>query len=139
MESMQRALAEQGVTHPRYTELRDYIYDMPRVMAAADLVICRAGASTLGELAAAGKPAVLIPYPYATGNHQEKNAQVTVDRGAAVLLRDSDCSGERLSVLLRELCAEPGRLAQMGRAMKELDRPDAVDAIAALVLELAKD
>lgn len=138
LEAMKRELASHGVTEPRYTELRPYIYDMPQVMAAADLVICRAGASTLGELAAAGKPAVLIPYPYATGNHQEINAQVTVDRGAAVLLRDADCSGERLSSLLRELCAAPEQLRRMGDAMKSLDRPDALDAIVQLVLEQAK-
>lgn len=137
-EAMKQALAARGIRSPRYTELRPYIYDMPQVMAAADLVICRAGASTLGELAAAGKPAVLVPYPHATGNHQEKNARLTADRGAAVLLRDADCSGDALSELLSGLCADPRRLEQMGKAMKALDRPDAVDAIVRLVLELAK-
>ena len=72
-------------------EVREYIYDMPLVMAAADLVLCRAGASTISELTAIAKPAVLVPSPNVTANHQEKNAQVLASQGAGILLREADC------------------------------------------------
>ena len=72
-------------------EVREYIYDMPLVMAAADVVLCRAGASTISELTAIAKPAILVPSPNVTANHQEKNARVLADQGAAVLLLERDC------------------------------------------------
>ena len=72
-------------------EVREYIYDMPLVMAAADVVLCRAGASTISELTAIAKPSILVPSPNVTANHQEKNARVLADQGAAVLLLERDC------------------------------------------------
>ncbi|MCD8376324.1 MAG: UDP-N-acetylglucosamine--N-acetylmuramyl-(pentapeptide) pyrophosphoryl-undecaprenol N-acetylglucosamine transferase, partial [Oscillospiraceae bacterium] len=77
-------------------DLRAYIYDMPLVCAAADLVICRAGASTVAEMAAIAKPAIFIPSPNVTADHQTKNAQALASRGGAVLLAEGDCSGQRL-------------------------------------------
>ncbi len=77
-------------------EVREYIYDMPLVMAAADVVLCRAGASTISELTAIAKPSILVPSPNVTANHQEKNARVLADQGAAVLLREQDCVEETL-------------------------------------------
>ena len=136
LENMRRRMAELGADQPEYTRLEPYLYDMPAAMAAADLVICRAGASTLGELAAAGKAAILIPYPYATGNHQEKNARIPENRGAAVLLRDADCSAETLCETIRRLLEDPATLPEMGRNMKSLDRADALDAIVDQILRL---
>ena len=134
LENMRRRMAELGAERPEYTRLEPYLYDMPAAMAAADLVICRAGASTLGELAAAGKAAILIPYPYATGNHQEKNAGIPESRGAALLLRDGDCSAETLGASVRRLLEDPDTLPEMGRKMKSLDRADALDAIVERIL-----
>ena len=135
--AMQRRLAELGAPEPKYARLVPYLYDMPAAMAAADLVICRAGASTLGELAAAGKAAILIPYPYATGNHQEKNARIPESRGAALLLRDGDCTAETLGEAVGSLLHDPVCLPEMGRKMHELDRADALDVITDQILELA--
>ena len=134
--AMKRRMAELGADNPRFTRLEPYLYDMPAAMAAADLVVCRAGASTLGELAAAGKAAILIPYPYATGNHQEKNARIPESRGAALLLRDGDCTGKSLGSAIRDLISDPATLPEMGRKMGELDRPDALDAIVDQILKL---
>ena len=134
--AMRKRLAELGAPEPRYTRLEPYLYDMPAAMAAADLVVCRAGASTLGELAAAGKAAILIPYPYATGNHQEKNARIPEGRGAALLLRDGDCTGETLGEAIDRLVEDPAALPEMGEKMKTLDRPDALDAIVEQILRL---
>ena len=118
-------------------DAREYIFDMPRVMAAADLILCRAGASTLGELCAVGRAAVLVPYPYATGNHQEKNARLLEKAGGACVLPDGELSGERLGALVRELLRDPARLRQMGAALKELDRPDCLDLMVGEAFRLA--
>lgn len=134
---MRETMKKLGAETLRFTELYPYLYDMPRRMAEADLIVCRAGASTLGELAAAGKPAVLVPYPYATGDHQTKNAQVPVGRGAARILADSDCTAERLGGLIRELCRDPETLRSMGAAMRSLDRADALETMITETLRLA--
>ncbi len=138
LKAMEALLAGAGAPAPRHTELRPYIYDMPTVMAAADLVICRAGASTLGELCAAGKPAILVPYPYATGNHQEKNARLLADAGGARLLRDAELTPEALSGLVKELLAQPDLLSDMGERLRGLDRPDALDRIVEETLKLTE-
>lgn len=139
MQAMTARLRELGVTEPKYSEFRPYIYDMPNVMAAADLLICRAGASTLGEICAVGRAAVLVPYPYATGNHQEKNAGVLVSAGGAVLLRDADCTPEALSGEVNRLCADPALLREMGLRLKALDRPDSLDRIVNEALRLTEN
>ncbi|MBO4330885.1 MAG: UDP-N-acetylglucosamine--N-acetylmuramyl-(pentapeptide) pyrophosphoryl-undecaprenol N-acetylglucosamine transferase, partial [Oscillospiraceae bacterium] len=97
-----------GGAELKYTEIRRYIYDMPLVMAAADVVICRSGASTLCELTAMGKPAVLVPSVNVTNNHQEKNARVLADRGGALLIREEDCTPRRLYDAVVGLCRDPG-------------------------------
>lgn len=121
-----------------YTDIRQYIYDMPKVMAAADLVICRAGASTLGELTAIGKPAILIPSMNVTGNHQEKNAQVLEKRGGALLIREPECTALSLFEAVKSICSDTGMKNRMSAAMLSLGRPDAVDAICARILETAE-
>ena len=136
--AMKGLLASAGAGELKYTELRPYIYDMPVAMAAADLILCRAGASTLGELCAVGRAAVLVPYPYATGNHQEKNARLLEEAGGARLLRDENLTPETLGSLVRELLADPAALRAMGQAQRSLDRPDALDTSVDEMLGLAE-
>ncbi len=138
LKAMRALLAEAGAPEPKLTELRPYIYDMPAAMAAADLILCRAGASTLGELCAAGRPAVLVPYPYATGNHQEKNARVLAEAGGARVLADAELTPEALSALVKELLGDPQGLRAMGEALRGLDRPDALDRIVEETLKLTE-
>ena len=110
-------------------EVRPYIDDMPRVMAAADLVMCRAGASTIGELTVLGKPAILVPSPYVAANHQFKNAKVLADRGGVALVEEKTCTGDVLYDAINELLADGARRAAMSRAMKELAAPHAAEDI----------
>ena len=109
--------------------LKEYIYDMPLHMAAADLVICRAGAMTLTELAMMGKPAILIPSPYVADNHQYKNAKVLADRGAAILLEESEITMEGLMEAARSILEDPTRYAQMSAAVREFADPMVEDKI----------
>jgi len=114
--------------HPRL-ELREYIYDMPAVMAASDLVLCRSGAATLSEVAAVSKPAILVPSPNVTADHQTKNARVLSDSGGAVLLPENECSGRALYRLVTELLDDPTRRASMSRALTALSVTDAAEEI----------
>jgi len=106
---------------------------MDAVYAAADLVVCRAGAMTVAELAAAGVPAVLVPLPGAPGDHQTANARVLERAGAAVLLTDVDCTPAGLATAVEALLADPARLTAMGAAAASVSRPDAADAGARVV------
>lgn len=108
-------IKEMGVDLSQIPEidLREYIFDMPRVMAAADLVLCRAGASTLTELTAAAKPAIIIPSPNVTGDHQRKNARAYEKYGACVVIDESDCDGQTLFDTVKTLLADPKRLKAM--------------------------
>ena len=134
-ETMAQHLKERGVSVTDQ-EVRPYIDNMPTVMAAADLVICRAGASTLGELTAMGKPAVLVPSPYVAANHQFKNAKVLADRGAAELLEEKNCSGQSLYDTAVSLLANADKRRAMSRAMKELATPRAAEDIYKALMEL---
>ncbi len=106
---------------------------MPLVYGAADVVVCRAGAMTVAELAVVGVPAVLVPLPGAPGDHQSANARVLEGVGAAVLLPDPSCDGDRLAQVLDALLGDPGRLESMGTAGRSKGRRDAADAGAAVV------
>ena len=119
-------------------EVREYIYDMPLVMAAADLVLCRAGASTIAELTAIAKPAVLVPSPNVTANHQEKNARVLSDQGAAVLIRECDCVENTLYDEAALLLRERGRREKMVRALQSMAVPNAAEKIYETLRELMK-
>ncbi len=119
-------------------EVREYIYDMPLVMAAADLVVCRSGASTLSELAVLGKPAILVPSPNVTNNHQEKNARVLEKAGAAVLLPENEISSDKLLGAVSLLLSRPETLQSMAEQMKKLGVTDATERIAEIILELVK-
>ncbi len=112
--------------------VRPYLNDIADAYAAADLVLARAGASTLGELAALGKPAVLVPYPHATEDHQAANAERFAAAGAAVTLPDGDLASGRLRIVLAE-CAEPSRLETMRAAAAHSSTGDPVSTIVARV------
>ena len=119
-------------------EMRPYIDNMPTVMAAADLVICRAGASTLGELTALGKPAILVPSPYVAANHQYKNAKVLADRGGVLLMEEKSCTGAMLYEKAMELLADGAGRAAMSRALKELSAPNAAEDIYGELMKILK-
>jgi UDP-N-acetylglucosamine--N-acetylmuramyl-(pentapeptide) pyrophosphoryl-undecaprenol N-acetylglucosamine transferase len=113
-----------------------FIDDMARAYADADLVICRAGATTVAELAAAGVAAILVPFPFAVDDHQTTNARYLADAGAGVLVQQRDLTPERLAELLRGLPRE--RLLVMANLARALGKPDATRAVAAACLELAR-
>jgi UDP-N-acetylglucosamine--N-acetylmuramyl-(pentapeptide) pyrophosphoryl-undecaprenol N-acetylglucosamine transferase len=110
-----------------------YEDDMPGLYAACTVAVCRAGATTVAELAAAGVPSVLVPLPGAPGDHQTRNALALVEVGAAVLVPDAECDGARLAGELDALLAVPSRLQAMGTAARAVARPDAADRLADLV------
>jgi UDP-N-acetylglucosamine--N-acetylmuramyl-(pentapeptide) pyrophosphoryl-undecaprenol N-acetylglucosamine transferase len=119
-------------------EVREYIYDMPLVMAAADVVLCRAGASTISELTAIAKPAILVPSPNVTANHQEKNARVLADQGAAVLLREADCVDDTLYETAGLLLHSREKRDGMVRALNAMSIPNAGEKIYETLMELVK-
>ncbi len=120
-----------GVTVP-------YLHDMAVAYAAADLVISRAGASTLAEISVCGKPSILVPYPHAARNHQEMNARKLLDLGACRMILDEDLDGEVLAEQITELMDDPEALEEMGRASRTLGRPDAATRLGELIGELAR-
>ncbi len=109
--------------------IASYMYDMPDALAASDLVICRAGAATLAELTVMGLPAILIPYPYAAGNHQEYNARALERTGAALVIRDADLSGDVLFNNISRLLSDASMLNGMAESSKTLGKPRALDDI----------
>lgn len=116
-----------------------YIEDMPAVYGWADLVICRAGALTVAELAAAGVAALLVPFPSAIDDHQTRNAQWLADRGAAVLLPQPRFDADALAQRLRDWIANPVELAAMARRARACAMPDAAAAVARNCMEIARD
>ncbi len=117
-------------------DLREYIYDMPLVCAAADLIICRAGASTIAELTSIAKPAILIPSPNVTADHQTKNARALSDHGGAVLLPEKDCTGQRLYQEATSLLGDPARLQSISDSITALATPDATESIYRILMDL---
>ena len=133
-------LEEKGVDlaeHPAL-EVREYIYDMSVVMRAADLVICRAGASTSSELTALGVPALMVPSPYVTNNHQEKNARALEEVGGAVVLLEKECSGERLFRTACSILQDDSTRTSMEAAMASLGIRDATERIYQTILEITE-
>ncbi|MBQ7101230.1 MAG: undecaprenyldiphospho-muramoylpentapeptide beta-N-acetylglucosaminyltransferase [Clostridia bacterium] len=118
--------------------VRDYINDMHRCLAAADLVICRAGASSLSEFQALGKPSILIPYPFATENHQFHNAKALADKGAAIVIEEKDLTSAKLMQQIDTLLESPGKLDSMGRAAKSMAVTDAQVRIVEVLGKIAK-
>ena len=135
---MAQYLAQAGVDLEKTPDLevREYIRDMGVLMRAADLVICRAGASTISELTALGVPAIIVPSPNVANNHQEHNARVLAEAGGAVMLLERDSSGEKLYHTAGEILAHGERRRTMGEAMASLGTVDAADKIYAAVMAL---
>ncbi|MGM9637545.1 MAG: undecaprenyldiphospho-muramoylpentapeptide beta-N-acetylglucosaminyltransferase [Eubacteriales bacterium] len=130
-----KRFAESGLDQLSNVILSEYIYDMPLQMAAADVVICRSGASTLSELATMGRASVLIPSPNVTNNQQYKNAKVFADRGAAELIEDQNLSSGALIKAVDSILSNEGRLSEMERAAKTL----AVENTENILYETLKD
>ncbi|MEY2478154.1 MAG: UDP-N-acetylglucosamine--N-acetylmuramyl-(pentapeptide) pyrophosphoryl-undecaprenol [Actinomycetota bacterium] len=131
-----RRLRENG--GERVTQLVSFFDRMDHAYAAADLMVSRAGAGTVAELAAVGLPSILVPYPYAMDDHQTVNAAVLTKAGAALLVRDDEATADRLAPLVEELLDDPARLAEMRRATAKVARPHAAEELAAWVLELGR-
>jgi UDP-N-acetylglucosamine--N-acetylmuramyl-(pentapeptide) pyrophosphoryl-undecaprenol N-acetylglucosamine transferase len=124
-------------------EVSAFVEDMPAAFSRADLIVCRSGAGAVSELAAAGKPSVLIPFPYAADDHQFKNARAFERAGAAVLSLDREWTGQKFFESVSELCADRARLVSMGENARKLSRPHSAGsaarrAAAILVEEAAK-
>ncbi len=118
-------------------EVEPFLYDMGRRLADADLIVCRAGATTLAEITAAGKAAILIPLPTATDDHQRKNAESLVDAGAAELLLQHEATGAALAERVLALAADRARREQIAANARALAKPDAARVIVDRALELA--
>jgi UDP-N-acetylglucosamine--N-acetylmuramyl-(pentapeptide) pyrophosphoryl-undecaprenol N-acetylglucosamine transferase len=123
---------------PPHYHLEAYIDPFADAYAAADLAVARSGGSVF-ELAAAGLPSILVPYPHATGDHQTGNARWMADGGAAVVVADPDLDGPRLAAEAAGLLADPERLDRMAAAARGLSRPDAAERIAERILEVARN
>ena len=117
-------------------DIREYIYDMPVLLNAADVVIGRAGSGTCNELGATGAPCILVPSPNVTNNHQEKNARVLESAGGAVVMLEGEVTPEKMYALVTELLSDDGRRVEMAKALKGLVRTDSADAICEIVEEL---
>ena len=138
VELLPRLLEERKVEYknnPNF-DIREYIDDMPACLAAADLVICRAGASTLSELQAAGRASILIPSPNVAENHQYHNAMVLVEHNAARVLEEKDLTGETVTELVRQLLSDRPLTRTLGENAKKMAVTDAAERIAGEVLEL---
>ncbi len=135
---MEQKLRELGLPRSPRLDVRQYIYDMDVVMAAADVVLCRAGASTISELTALGKPTVMVPSPYVTNNHQEKNARLLETHGGAVVITEPEATGGGLYDAVSAILSDSEKRSSMARAMKELGIPDATERIYDTVMALVK-
>ena len=129
---------EKGFAPGESLVVKEYINNMPELLAAADLVISRAGALTLAELEAVGRAAVLIPSPNVAENHQYYNAMELQKAGAAVVIEEKDLTGEKLVQTVSGMLAQPGKLAEMGRNARSLSVDDSLDRIADALLKLVK-
>ncbi|MCC8065330.1 MAG: UDP-N-acetylglucosamine--N-acetylmuramyl-(pentapeptide) pyrophosphoryl-undecaprenol N-acetylglucosamine transferase, partial [Clostridiales bacterium] len=110
-------------------DIREYIYDMPVVMDSADVIMSRAGASTIAEISAIAHPSILVPSPNVAANHQEKNARVLSDQDAAVLMLEKDCSGDALYDQVNRMLSDVEGLRQMGRNLRKISVTDANERI----------
>ena len=135
-DTMRQTLEAEQLTKTPGLDVREYIYDMADVMRAADLVICRAGASTVSELTALGVPAIMVPSPYVTNNHQEKNARALETHGGVEVLLEQDSSGQALFQTAAGILHDDVRREAMASAMAELGIRDAAQRIYETVQEL---
>ena len=136
VELFKNLASEKGFSYNENLVVSEYINNMPELLAAADLVISRAGALTLAELEAVGRAAILIPSPNVAENHQYYNALELQKAGAALVVEEKDLTGEKLVAMVEELLAQPGRLAQMGSNAQSLAEPHSLDKIWAKLAQL---
>ena len=132
-EALQREFAATGLGG----QVSAFLTDMPAAFASADLIVCRAGAGSVSELAAAGKPSVLIPFPFAADNHQLKNAQAFERTGAGILALDRDWNGARFFETVKTLYEDRGRLEKMGQNARKLAHPGAARRAAQILIDIA--
>ena len=132
-DNVQSAYSQRGIA----AEVHKFIDDMPSFFARADLVLCRSGASTVAEIAAAGKPAVFVPFPLAADDHQRRNAEALENAGAAVVLEETKLDEVWLVDTISALLEDPGRLRRMSDAARAMAHPDAAKDIAELAAEVA--
>ena len=137
-EGVFKKFKEKGLDKYPNCKLVEYIYDMPAQMLASDIVICRSGASTLAELASIGKPSVLIPSPNVTNDQQYKNAKLLADSNAAIVMRDSEMTAERLEKEISCVLEDPARLAKMSKNVKRFSVEDGDKIIYNKIKELAE-
>lgn len=116
--------------------VKSFLHQIEEIYGVTRLVVARAGAMTVSEISACGLPSILVPYPHAADDHQTANARALSDKGAAILIRDQDLSGERLAAEIRKLFADPAKLREMGKYAFSLSRPDAARRIAESVERL---
>ncbi len=135
--TVREALAKQGADASGRWHVYGYLDGMGRALAAADLVVSRAGATSIAEITALGIPAILVPYPHATDDHQTTNAAACVEAGAAYRVADSDLDQGEFAELVSRLISDPDRRATMAAASHELGRPDAADRVADLALSMS--
>ena len=119
-------------------QMQEYFYNMPTLMAAADVIISRAGASTCNEIGAAGLPCILIPSPNVTNNHQEKNARLLEARKGAVVMVEKDCTPEKIYGEIKALLSDSARRMEMGNSLRQMVTLDSAERICGIVEQLAK-
>ena len=134
LEEMRQAFAASGLEG----EVMPFIADMPAAFGEADLVVSRSGAGAVSELAAAGKPSILVPFPFAANDHQMRNAEAIERGGAARLVRDAEMNGQRLYTLVRELAETEGALERMGAVARQFAHPGAARRAAEILEEVAR-
>ncbi len=132
LESVRAGYAKAGVT----ADVREFIEDMSAAYLKSDLIVCRAGATTLSELTVCKKAAILVPFPFATDDHQAVNARALVDAGAALMFREAELTGEGLAKAVRGLMDDPAKLKKMEKAAGMLGRPEAAREIADVLMEM---
>jgi len=131
---VQAAYSRAGVS----AEVSAFIDNMPTAFAQADLLLCRSGASTVAEIAAAGKPAIFVPFPRAADDHQRRNAEAIAAAGAAILIPESELTPQKLAQTVAELLSDPESLKQMGDKARALGHKDAAGQVAEMVCSLSR-
>jgi UDP-N-acetylglucosamine--N-acetylmuramyl-(pentapeptide) pyrophosphoryl-undecaprenol N-acetylglucosamine transferase len=137
---MPKRVKDNGVDYETIPSLdiREYIYNMPTVLAAADVIIGRAGSATCNEIAASGTPCILIPSPNVTDNHQEKNALALANQGGAVMIRESECTPQRLFDEISALLADKTRYNKMRQAQQNMVILDSAERLCSIILQMGK-
>jgi UDP-N-acetylglucosamine--N-acetylmuramyl-(pentapeptide) pyrophosphoryl-undecaprenol N-acetylglucosamine transferase len=135
LEAVRKGYADRGFT----ADVVEFIDDMSAAYAGCELVICRAGATTLAELTVCKKASILIPFPYATDDHQAVNASALVSAGAALMFREADLNGAVLAEHIRQLKADPERLKKMEKMAGLLGRPEAAKELADVCVQMMND